>query len=282
MISKLVDPDLFHHLLREILLVCPPKKKSKYSTSYYLCILLFILKTGTSYRNTCALLFDAPKNHHTTIFKKFSAWSQAGVFRIIYEKLLECYSKETYSHLSSLDLFVDSTHIRNKNGQDMISYGKKDKGKKGHTLTLIVDKDRFPVFAQMNPANNHDGGLIDPILDHLDTQEYLPPNLNVIGDKGYVKKKRIRLGKRTINLVFPSRKNQKRKNTKKELSLLKTRPVIENVFATLKQFRRISNRYDRISFNYFEYLYLAISIMGLKVLNKLKSSKSVKNISKKR
>jgi transposase len=273
--SRLIPREMFLDLVDDIFSICPPERSSDYPISHYLRALLFILKTSCSYRDVIEIFPGVPDGHHSTIHKKFQAWAQAGVFLSIFDKLLQIYSREHLAHLDHLDIFVDSTHIRNKYGVDLISFGKKDHGKRGNTVSAVVDSNRFPVYFRVDPAHYNDATLIDPILDDLDQSEYLPDKLNVIGDKGYIKKLKKRVNKRNINLVTPRRKNEKRRNTKKELDKIKKRPVVENVFASLKQYKRISNRYEKKSENYFSYLVLAMILMEKKVLKKVQERKTV-------
>ena len=116
MISRLIDSDIYIFLIRQILLYDPPKRLSKYPITHYLNILLFILKTGCSFRDSCIFL-SLPPNHFTTVFKKFSSWSSQGILEIIYEKLVEAYSIKYFKNIKILDLFIDSSNIRNKNGE---------------------------------------------------------------------------------------------------------------------------------------------------------------------
>lgn len=58
----------------------------------------------------------------------------------------------------------------------------------------------------MDSAHYNDAQIIDPILEDLDESEYLPEELNVIGDKGYIKHLKKRVNKRRINLVTPRKK----------------------------------------------------------------------------
>lgn len=279
--SKMVNGKFFEDLLNDILLICPPKRKSKYPPSYFLKALIFILKTGTAYRDALALfkeILHVEHAHYTTVYKKFKVWSESGVFDIIYDKLVSVYSKHKFVNIKFLDVIVDSTHIRNKNGADMIEYGHKDHGKQGNTITTVVDSDRFPLYVRMDPANISDATIIEPVISHLDQAKDLPEKLYVIGDKGYIKKKKIRIGKKKIRLVTPTKKNEKRRNTKKEKKKLKKRPNVEGFFATLKHFRRISNRYEKKSFNYFSYVLFAMIMLGIEEMKKMNKEKSHKKI----
>ena len=155
---------------------------------------------------------------------------------------------------------------------DLISYGYKDHNKKGNTITVVVEYNRFPLYFRLNSAEHHDGILVEPVIKDLDISEIFSRELNIIGDGGYIKKIKKRIGKRTINIISssgPRRRNEKRtgwRNTRDELMKFKKRHVVENVFASLKQYRRISNRYDKTSSNYFSHLLFGMIILEMKAL----------------
>lgn len=120
-ISRLVPPGIFQDLLQDVLLICPNQREPQYSPSHYLRALIFILKTGCSYRDVLELFPNAPHGHSSTIYKKFKDWTLAGLFYIIYNKLRKIYSEDQLADLDSLDIYIDSTHVRNKYGEDLMA-----------------------------------------------------------------------------------------------------------------------------------------------------------------
>lgn len=277
MVSALINPLIYSYLLSQISLLAPSKRLPKYSNAHYLDILLFILKTGCSFRDSCINL-SLPPNHFSSVFKKFSYWSSKGVFKLIYLKLKKVYSELQFPNLNSLDLFIDSSNIRNKNGQDLLSYNFKDKGKKGNKLSLIIDDYRFPLEATIDSSQPHDCSIMEGLIDKLDSRKYLPDKIYLIGDKGYIKKKKIRYGEKIIKIVAPHRKNQKKTNTKKEKSRLKKRYKVENSFSRLKQFRRTSFRYDKEVSKYFSFVLMALIIISKEVIMKIERENELKKV----
>lgn len=268
MVSSLIDSSIYDFLLNEINLLCPSRRRPKYPLSHYFDILLFILKTGCSFRDSCFFL-SVPKNHFTTVFKKFSSWSSQGIFNIIHDKLLESYSRTYFNNLKYLDVFIDSSNIRNKNGHDLISYGFKDRGKKGNNISFIVDENKVPLMVEMDASKVHDARIMEVMIDRMNEMKCLPEKINLVGDKGYIKKKRIHRREKEICLVVPYKKNQNKDNTNEEKSLLKKRHRIENTFSRLKQFKKVSTRYEQSWYKYYNFLMMATIILTKETMIKL-------------
>jgi hypothetical protein len=63
-----------------------------------------------------------------------------------------------------------------------------------------------------------------------------------VGDKGYISKENFTVFDKKINIITPKKRNDKTKQNKKELTLLKKRHIIENYFANLKTTTKINQR----------------------------------------
>lgn len=90
----------------------------------------------------------------------------------------------------------------------------------------------------------------------------------MISFKTYIlnKTKKKILIKRNIKLIHPYRINQKYINNKIETRILKDRHKVEKLFATLKQFKKIQNRYETKIASYKAYLYIALIFMGYRII----------------
>lgn len=66
------------------------------------------------------------------------------------------------------------------------------------------------------------------------------------------------LKKAGVNIVIPPKSNRI-KQRKYDEDLYKTRHLIENFFAKLKQFRAIATRYDKTAVNFLGAIHLAAS-----------------------
>lgn len=101
----------------------------------------------------------------------------------------------------------------------------------------------------------------------MDGADALLPDLKaniVLADKAYDADKRV------INLmraagkeaVVPSKKNRLQPRDY-DRDLYKARPLIENFFCKLKQYRAIATRYDKTAHNFLAAVYLASSVIWL-------------------
>ena len=66
------DKKVFKFILNEINKKFINIRKPKYSNEYYLNKIIFVTKTGISWRDSTD---STIKNHYSTIFKKYKLWS---------------------------------------------------------------------------------------------------------------------------------------------------------------------------------------------------------------
>lgn len=86
----------------------------------------------------------------------------------------------------------------------------------------------------------------------------------ILADKAYDADERMRnkLHEKGCEIIIPFKRN--RLNTQSyDQEVYKTRHLIENFFAKLKQYRGIATRYDKTSQNFLGAIYLAASIVWL-------------------
>lgn len=86
----------------------------------------------------------------------------------------------------------------------------------------------------------------------------------MIADKAFSAEDRviILLKKAGKGIVIPSKANAKEPRNY-DRDLYRTRHLIENFFAKLKQYRGIATRYDKTAQNFLSAVYLAASIVWL-------------------
>ena len=83
----------------------------------------------------------------------------------------------------------------------------------------------------------------------------------VIGDRGYDSKQiRLSLADRNITACIPPKKNRKSKPPY-NWHLYKKRHLIENMFAKLKDWRRVATRYDRCAHTFMSAIHIAASVI---------------------
>jgi len=83
----------------------------------------------------------------------------------------------------------------------------------------------------------------------------------VIGDRGYDSNQiRLTLAERNITACIPPKKNRKSKPPY-NWHLYKKRHLIENMFAKLKDWRRVATRYDRCAHTFMSAIQIAASFI---------------------
>ena len=91
----------------------------------------------------------------------------------------------------------------------------------------------------------------------------LPPAKTLIGDRGYDSNRfRKSLAEKGIEPCIPPTKNRK-EQIEYDKALYKQRHRIENMFAKLKDWRRIATRYDKLAANFLGFIKLASIMLWL-------------------
>lgn len=83
-------------------------------------------------------------------------------------------------------------------------------------------------------------------------------NINFLKEKGY------------IPVLAPNKRNSHKEPTpltNKEEKIYKKRIIVENLFAKLKQYKRVNNLYDKNINTYISLVYLSLSLILFKKLN---------------
>ena len=135
--------------------------------------------------------------------------------------------------------------------------------------TGICDDNKIPLAFEYMDTNlsktksgrnkiKHDLNGVQPTLNNIPVTFKKYINVKLIGDKGYITPKKFNIGDRKIGIIYPKRKNQKKKNTVIEKRELKKRHKIENVFASIKKYSRINVRKDRKIIHYMSFTYIGL------------------------
>ena len=177
-----------------------------------------------------------------------------------YEDILLCNCR--YNFNSTVDLFIDTTNINNKNGSEDVVYGI-NKKKKISKISLISDKFKNVYSVSIHKGKTHDIKTIYDSISKL--TKFKHKRLNLIGDKGYINKDiKKDLKKEKINLIYPKKKNQKIKTNKYEKKKLSKRYIIEHINQKIKNFDRISLRKDKLNKTFLSNIYLALILIYIK------------------
>ena len=119
-------------------------------------------------------------------------------------------------------------------------------------------------------GNYHDNNCFEK---HINDTIYIittkKKNIKIIADKAYSSKKNYELLERNnISHIIPPKKNMKLYNTYKyDKNLYKVRIKIEHIFARLKAYKRINIRYDKKIKSFTSFVYIALSIIAINIVN---------------
>lgn len=239
---------------------------SKYSLDLIINELIYVLNTGLSWRNLRS------KINSKTLYWHFSKFVKYDIFKKLFEVLRSNFYNYTGNKINDTTyLIVDSTIIWNKFGIDRLGRNKYYKNKRAMKISLLTDINGIPLSIFYLLGNRHDNICF---IDHVDDViKNLPKcNFKFLCDKGYTCNKNYKyLEKNNFSHIIPPRKNMKIYNSYKyDKKEYKKRIIIEHIFSRLKMFRRINLRYDKLFINYINFVYLALSIIGFKIIKKLK------------
>ena len=175
-------------------------------------------------------------------------------------------------------VYLDTTTILNKSGRKSdVDYCSKDKKHKGVKISTYCDDNRFIYPSVITKGNVHDVKILEPTLAINMKPKIIVADLNgrkpirqqqrgrspLATAKGYISARlKTRLQNNGTELIYPHRNYNRSNartqtgtrrynrttyptNTPREISMLKERYIIENMFATLKQYRRLNYVYER-------------------------------------
>ncbi|WP_408744018.1 IS5 family transposase [Acetobacter orientalis] len=197
---------------------------------------------------------DAPKAYgpHKALYNRFIRWSRLGVFDRIFVALAEQAGR-------SQRLMIDATHLKaHRTSASLLKKGLfpanigRTKGGLNSKLHAVCDDQGRPVRLHLTAGQVSDFKGADVLLADLpdETEE-------VIGDRGYDSNQiKLSLADRNITVRIPPKKNRKSKPPYK-WHLYKKRHLIENMFAKLKDWRRVATRYDRCAHTFISAIHIA-------------------------
>ena len=218
----------------------------------------------------------------STIKKRFDKWVSMGVFITIWTRIMQMYAdfKTAKDPKWFKDLFIDSTHVRNRQGRDCLGRNALDRARRNTKVSCLCDQDGIVLSCQMFPSNYNDCKTTEDAVDgiRVNIMRDKRRSFYVIGDKGYISIATYRkLNPRKITLLTPYKKNQVNRHlvmTNANRQRLKHRFIIEHVFNRLDAKRRLLVRYDHniACFEAFHSIAF-ISMMEKAILVELKSAK---------
>jgi transposase len=214
--------------------------------------ILWILRTGAPWRDLPAVL-----GKWKSVYDRFRAWSRAGLWTEIWKTLSGRSRDDEY-------LLVDSTAMRvhadgaNPAGGQLAQAMGRSKASLSTKVHMACDALGYPLGFILTGANVSDFDQAKPLLE-----AHLRPTAFAIMDKGYdsdaIRAYVNQLGGVAVIALHPSRSQKPAFDE----HLYRERHRIENTFAKLKRFRRISTRYEKLHDSFAAMLSLACILLWL-------------------
>ena len=127
-------------------------------------------------------------------------------------------------------------------------------------LHFAADAHGNPIDFEISGGQVHDSKIASTIINKIGSAQ------NFIADKAYDSAKIRNLAFNAgMTPIIPTKSNSRRANPGFDSYLYKLRHLIENLFARLKHFRSISTRFEKLPNNFKSMIYLACSIIWLKL-----------------
>ena len=127
----------------------------------------------------------------------------------------------------------------------------------GTKLTLVCDGEGTPLAVAVAPGQEHETQQFIPVMEEATAWPKKPAKL--AGDKafsaGWI---RQWLKERGIKPVIPHKKNEKGRHGKFDRKAYRRRNIIERCVSSLKWFRRVATRYEKLAIHYLGMVTVAI------------------------
>lgn len=266
--------NIFNLLKKHILDIAnkkyPQVRQRKYSLEYYLQKFTDILNEVVNWESLRKTYKNCKNYHWKTIYNEFNKWSKDKIFEDAFYNFINTkyFKISQIKKDKKINLLIDVTKITNKLGSEKIAINGEYKKKNVTSITAICDQNKLPLSISVVDINKtiyngrktsqHEIKNVQNTLDNikLKLKDYV--DVNLIGDKGYITKKKFKIINKDMCIITPKRKNQHTKNTKKQQNLLKFRYLIENFFSDIKKNIRIMVRKEKHIINYLSFMYIAM------------------------
>jgi len=231
---------------------------SKYSLDVILKEILYVLKTGLSWRDVRSDV------HWNSLYWHFSRLVKHNIFY----KLFLCLRKGYIDKHNTTTQIVDSTFIMNKFGKSKMARNKFFKNKNCNKVSFFTDVSGIPLSVLVNNGNVHDLSFVtNHANDLMVLNKKIIKPVTLLADKGYVSSKlKEHLKSLNYNLIYPQKKNMKIDFTF-DKTLYKKRIYIEHSFQKLKLFKRLQLRFDSTIETFKSFIFLAVSQIIFRKLN---------------
>ncbi|WLS03613.1 IS5 family transposase [Shinella oryzae] len=192
---------------------------------------------------------------HKTLYNRFIRWSRLGVFDRIFASLAGEGPKPER-------IMIDATHLKaHRTAASLLKKGMfprrigRTKGGLNSKLHTVCDDDGRPIILLLSEGqmSDHKGARL--------VLEALPAASHLIADRGYDSTWfRAELEARGIEPCILSSRSRKVSYAYDRV-LYRQRYKVENLFAKLKDWRRIATRYDRCAHTFFSAICIAADVI---------------------
>lgn len=215
--------------------------------------ILWVLRTGAGWRDLP--VFFGPWQ---SVYSCFRSWTRSGLWRAIHEALTEQADRE--------HVLIDSTAVRvhahgsGPAGGALAQAMGRSRASVSTKIHLACDALGYPLGFILTGANVADIDQAKPLV-----RTHVRPGSAVIMDKGYdsdaLRAYVNQQGGTAVIAIHPNRSQK----PPFDQHLYYERHRIENLFARLKAFRRISTRYEKLHLHFASMLHLACILLWLKL-----------------
>lgn len=211
---------------------------------------VWVLRTGCPWRD-----LHESFGPWATVYRRFRRWALAGRWRRLHEAL-------TARLPEIASLLIDSTCVRAHGhaagaagGQKHQALGR-SRGGFGTKIHAAVSEGGRLLSLRLTGAQRSDIQQAEPLLEAAAAE-----NKSVICDKAYDSDRFLAaIARRGCVAVIPSRRNR-RHPRELDVSSYRGRNVVERFFGRIKQYRRVSTRYDKTVASYASFLFVGVAML---------------------
>jgi hypothetical protein len=147
------------------------RKQQKYKLSDIVEDIMYVLKTGISWRDLRSTI------NWNIVYKRYVLLNKHKIFELTYTDLLKKYLKRLFNGKLKY-ILTDTSFVPNKKGRDVVGYNKFYNRKKGTKVSLITDAYGIPLSIECYRGNMNDCIVL---TNHLTKQEVL--DIPIIKDR---------------------------------------------------------------------------------------------------
>ncbi|MGE0526881.1 MAG: IS5 family transposase [Bdellovibrionales bacterium] len=202
---------------------------------------------------------DIPKEFcpWQTAFDRFNRWAKKGLWTNFFSGIR--------GEIDTEWVFADGSYVRAHQHASGARAGEeraigRSRGGSTTKIHMVCDAHGNPIDFEITGGETHDSQAAPEIIRKVGKAE------NFIADKGYDSESiREEARGQGMNPVIPRKSNSKKPNPEFDSFLYKMRHLVENLFARLKHFRSIATRFEKLARNFKALVYLACSIVWLRI-----------------